>query len=385
MRYLLSLLFWFGLVLTSYAQTVLTQDVVLSGSDSLRWTGTVDGRGYRLYTAADWTGSIDVQDCTIINLGDSVQPSLTIDGTGTVKLLRVSFSRCNRIIVNGAATPTHITHCSYEADCVNSIEQNGITGDNEPAFHVAGRGGVFSHNIVLRGWVEFGMGWTAEHNVIAGVRGGIRGGGDTIARYNYTFADITVSENVPWWGDVFNIAGGFADFSHNISDCGHWIWRLISGNFHHNLIVHGHAQAWVQIGSATIHHNIFTHRDLHQDRWNDSYDPTCIAFVHQPWSTDNFAVYNNVFDGRGTDTDHPAASWGAYVVDGSTMPKFAGNVLYNVPNSWQGNILDTSGNFIGDPGFQNPPAEFPYTATDFISGGVTVREVLEMYRVAYHY
>ncbi len=434
----------------------LEEDLVLTGATNLLIQGTADkpclveGNNFSIRSADGWTGGISAQYCTFRDLGTASSvdgdgnlipgtPALAVAvaGSAAVSFGACDFDACNQIQIT-------TQDASTAAFVGNVFEDNGTFWiDKEPGATQASlilsgsspKPKVFQGNLVLRGGPVFQSGkWKiggrrGEGNIISGLRGSLQSGSDTnVARNNYIRAYLPVDPDLyPYWSQVTTVAGAFRKFENNVVNAGRFLLRQISGEFSRNLLVNcGHGGNFLQIGTASVHHNIFAHVDEQQDRYGDTYFPIPYSFVEQVYASDSFEVYNNTFDGSGFDANHPAAIYGITLENGAFMPRADHNIFYNIPGDWvigphnpdeahepyperlgygdynlfwggpglpytvsvpglnYGDDGYGGNDVFADPQFQGPvPIRWPYDEGDIIAGAVTVADILAYYRTVY--
>lgn len=328
----------------------LDDDLVLSGDDLLVINGTpenpckLDGKHHAIYTDG-WGGAILIQNCRIKRLGTQSSKSqpgapafrLEVFGGGDVTITNSTFAQCNQFLVRNRDSSTvtlqgntwlrdgtyHIDHDAYYSqDCLTA--DGNSTG---PKF--------FQGNTVLKGAVVFnspnwliGGDTDAEGNLIRGFRAALQSGhGSNVAKHNYIHADITIDPvHHPYWSQVTTVVGPFREFSYNVVNTARWMLRFISGEVHHNLLVNLAGESFVQIGDATIHDNIFAH--YYKAPGVISYPAASFIYAYQP--TDNFEVYNNVFDARGDQDETAIVIAGLTVGAQGFISSLRNNVFYGL-------------------------------------------------------
>src|SRR5262249_53304824 len=101
----------------TYAQTLtLTQDLVLSGSQSLQMIGSIvpagrvriNGNGFRIRTSGSWSGHLTLRYADVVGLGKLNDGLLAMDLTTTAPLTleNCNFDGCAKLAftLNGTAT-----------------------------------------------------------------------------------------------------------------------------------------------------------------------------------------------------------------------------------------------------------------------------------------
>ena len=299
----------------TYAQVLnLTQDLVLSGSQSLQMMGTntpggrvrIIGNGFRIRTSGTWTGHFTLRYADVVGLGQLNDGLLAIDTTTTSPLIMEScnFDACGKLAftLNGTATAS-VSSNEFRCNTLVPLSQypDETYGDlsSYPALQLLGSSTgqkVYRANNMGAGWLRLtGVNhWTiggdgdADGNVFIGPRVGImlESGSDHITiRRNY-------SRHVYFggWSQGNNFELGASDnnvlVEHNIVRDSSWAVRDVACEFRYNLILGaGHQWMWITGDNAFVHHNIFAGGDA---------DVTGIWLIYSP---QNVRFYNNTIDG----------------------------------------------------------------------------------------
>jgi len=302
----------------------LTQDLTLSGSDSLTAGAdggapcTIDGQGHSIVTMTAWAGSIKINGCTLSNLGTDTVPAINVAGSGdgaTFDVRNSTFEACGQIELTAAGAMTFVfSH--------NTLAETGLVPlpldslpNSLPAFSFGGEGGpsqkLFQGNRVLRSWVQISNAhnWliggpaAADGNVLIGLRGGVNLDGSAIVvQGNYIRPTMTyakVNQLAAFYGT------GKADspmvVEHNVIRSGNWLIRtLVHADLRYNLLGDPYAVSWVLTGfndDVRIHHNLLVR--------NNKLAETNVSVegfrVISSSSTDppSVSIYNNTLDGSG--------------------------------------------------------------------------------------
>ena len=307
-----------------YAQTLtLTQDLVLSGSQSLQMVGTntpggrvrLNGNGFRIRTSGAWTGHVTLRYADVVGLGKLNDGLLGMDLTTTAPLTLEScnFDACAKMAftLNGAATAS-ISSNEFRCNTLVPLSQypDETYGDlsSFPAVQLLGNSTgqkVYRANNMGAGWLRLsGVNhWTvggdndADGNVFIGPRVGIMlesGAHHITVRRNY-------SRHVYFggWSQGNNFELGASDnnvlIEHNIVRDSSWPVRDVACEFRYNLILGaGHQWMWITGDNASVHHNIFAGGDA---------DVTGVWMIYSPH---NVHFYNNTLDGL-NETAGPSA------------------------------------------------------------------------------
>jgi ferric-dicitrate binding protein FerR (iron transport regulator) len=331
----------------------LTEDLVLSGTDTLEIKGTPErpcalvGNRHRIRTSGTWTGKVRIAHCDVRELGDRVTFSpegkitsqapaleLTASQDAEISIDRATFraSSSVRLRLDGAST-ARFTNSVCAEDSVVSVDK--ARERSFAFFEATGSSGapkVFQGNRVYRSYVEVtGKNWTiggetdAESNLIIGLRAGLLAYGEgTIVRGNYFHVLMPRTAEYPYWSQVstFTTARG-ALAEHNVIRDGEWIVQFVEGEFRHNLICDINDHNLLRNASTgRIHHNIFV-------AGKPDHPPGsmggCIFIVYAPKDGQSGAeIWNNTFDAGGT-MNVP----GLEMNSGGFVKSLRNNVYYN--------------------------------------------------------
>ncbi len=413
----------------TYAQVLnLTQDLVLSGSQSLQMAGTntpggrvrINGNGFRIRTSGTWTGHFMLRYADVVGLGKLNDGLLAMDVTTTAPL---TFENCNldgcgklAFTVNGIATAS-ISSNEFRCNTLVPLSQypDETYGDlsSYPALQLLGNSTgqkLYRANNMGAGWLRLtGVShWTiggdtdADGNVFIGPRVGImlENGSDHITvRRNY-------SRHVYFggWSQGNNFELGASDdnvlVEHNVVRDSSWAVRDVACEFRYNLVLGaGHQWMWITGNNAFVHHNIFAGGDA---------DVTGIWLIYSP---QNVRFYNNTIDGL-NQTAGPSAlnvdeaatadvqSCAFLNMHSPVMVDFPGatnlinvghNSFYNPQAGSLQNYADNShpATDIGglnaqvNPAYTNPTNAVGIDDVAVWARTTTTRQILELYRARY--
>ena len=298
-----------------YAQVLnLTQDLVLSGSQSLQQEGTpapggrvrINGNGFRIRTSGSWTGHFTVRYADVVGLGQLNDGQTAIDVTTTAPLVleNSSIDSCGQLSFSLGGTAT-ASISSNEFRCNTRVplgqypdETYGAQSSFAALRLFGGSTGqkVYRANNMGAGWLRLtgvnhwviGGDSDADGNIFIGPRVGIMlesGSHHITIRRNY-------SRHVYFggWSQGNNFELGAANnnvvVEHNVVRDSSWAVRDVACEFRYNLILGaGHQWMWITGDNAFVHHNIFAGGDA---------DVTGIWLIYDP---QNVRFYNNTIDG----------------------------------------------------------------------------------------
>jgi hypothetical protein len=359
-----------------YAQTVnLTQDVVLSGSQSFELIGSPGGRirlngnGHRIVSGGT-SGDLVLRDVDVYGLGspdNTSAPGIDVTTTGTTGSVAIEdsiFDRGNpvRLRFNGSSTAAlegNLFRSSMRmpigqfpgADPVSPIPSTA------PVVSISGSSAatkVFAGNNVAAAPVRFEdvNRWTiggdsdAESNVLIGPRASFEVLDSSNVTVEGNFVDHTYYGG--WsMGQLLELHGSRPlSVKHNVLIDSSWPVRGIGDEFAYNLVLEAGHQWMVPDNGAYIHHNIFVGGD------NDTGGITGYYEI-------SARIENNTFDGLLGGMVHSAITW----QKGQTTLR--SNALVGIP-TWAAAAVDRQGGTIdaGFNGFFNP------LQTNYL-GGVT--------------
>jgi hypothetical protein len=299
----------------AYAQVLnLTNDLVLTGSQSLQMTGTnspggrvrINGNGFRIRTSGTWAGHFTLRYADVVGLGKLNDGLLAMDVTTTAPLTleNCNLDGCGKLAftLNGTATAS-ISSNEFRCNTLVPLSQypDETYGylSSFPALQLLGSSTgqkIYRGNNMGAGWLRLtGVNhWTiggdsdADGNVFIGPRVGIMlesGSHHITVRRNY-------SRHVYFggWSQGNNFELGASDnnvlVEHNVIRDSSWAVRDVACEFRYNLILGaGHQWMWITGDNAYVHHNIFAGGDA---------DVTGIWMIYSP---QNVRFYNNTIDG----------------------------------------------------------------------------------------
>ena len=320
----------------------LSANVLLTGADSLKAVGggtrfALDAHGFGIATAPDWTGTIQIADCDIVNLGTSTTLAIDVHaGAGaTFDVERTTFATSGGIGIQ--ATGDIAFKFSN-----NTIQSNSVVGAAQPSFRFGGTSGsipkLFQGNRILRSWVEIqnGGNWqvggasAVEGNIIVGPQAGLRidaiAVSAVVVRGNYIHA-TPASEGAVEHEALDAQGDGTLVVEHNVVRGGNGVvGTFAGGELRYNLLGDPSGGAWVVIGSdagARVHHNIFV-RNTHPAQ-----KVTGVSVV-APATNPNSSVYNNTIDGSGT--CYGATSRAVSVDENAFLQSLRNNAIFAFPS-----------------------------------------------------
>ncbi len=345
----------------------LTADVVLSGSQSVTYAGTalnrcsINGNGFQIRAAAGFTGSLNISNCDIRNLGAATVPGIdvTVNSSGSVQLTGNVFETFGTIAVgaNDQAQAV-VRNNEFRENTLVPVTSLPVEYSNAtlPVFKGTGSSTAqqyFQGNNVglstvvfenTRNWL-IGGSTDAESNVLMGVRCGftITGSSNMVLRGNYS------QHNYPHrfsQGENFELEGGGFLAEHNVIRSSSWPVRGFGGELRYNLIdASGNSDQVLQapMSNANIHHNIFSFT-VSQTLYSPG---TALDLIYD---VDNVLFNNNVMDGGGTFM----AFYGnpITVTSGSFLGSLRNNVFYNFASQVDAPVLSGA---LGES--TNPPLQ----------------------------
>jgi len=289
----------------------LTEDLVLSGGDSLDVRGTrearctIVGNGHSIRTADQWTGKIKIAACDFRGLGGPKAHAMEARASGAseVTLDGCVFDESSSLSIRTDDRSTaRVTNCTL-------LENSTVVVDKarEKSLPiVVARGGstaakVFQGNRVYKSHLEIdGPNWQIEDNLLIGWRSGVFAtGAGTVVKGNYIHVLMPRTADFPWWSQVasFTTAKG-ALAEHNVIRDGEWIVQFVEGEFRNNVICDINDHNFLRNGSTgRIHHNIFFAGKPDHPPGSQS---ACIFVVYAPKEKETGTeIFNNVFDANG--------------------------------------------------------------------------------------
>ena len=404
--------------------TNLTQDIVLSGSQTFSMVGTpsarvrINGNGHHIRTSGNWTGQFTLRYADLSGLGQLNDSTLAIDVTTTKTLTMENciVDGCGTVSfeLNGTNTAS-VSSNEFRSNMLMPLSQypDEYYGDQSsfPAVKLLGDSTgqkVFRANNMGAGWLRMtgvnnwivGGDTDAQENIFIGPRVGIMlesGANHVTLRRNY-------SHHVYYggWSQGNNFELGAANdhviVEHNIVRDSSWAVRDVACEFRYNLILGaGHEWMWITGDNAYVHHNIFAGGDA---------DMTGIWLIYGP---QNVRFWNNTIDGFnqvngpnvllvGTDATADVQSCAFFntrvspivSVDG-TLTSAGYNSFYNPEVSGIHNYSDNRHpsadigalNAQVNPGFTNAVNSHGIDDTAMWLRTNSLRQVLQMYRTRY--
>ncbi|MBV8882247.1 MAG: hypothetical protein JO332_19985, partial [Planctomycetaceae bacterium] len=298
-------------VLEAGQTLALTQDLVLSGSDSLdvRGTGnarcTIAGNGHSIRTTEQWTGRVRVSFCDLRGLGNVRAHALDTRGAGgsDVALDGCLFDQSSSLSLRtDGDSSARLTNCTILDNSTVAVDK--AREKSLPVVIARGTSAapkVFQGNRVYKSHLEIDApNWLIADNLLIGWRSGIFAyGAGTVVKGNYIHTLMPRTEEFPWWSQVasFTSARG-ALAEHNVIRDGEWIVQFVEGEFRHNVVCDINDHNLLRNGSTgRIHHNIFFAGKPEHPPGSQS---ACIFVVYAPKREETGAeIFNNVFDANG--------------------------------------------------------------------------------------
>ncbi|MGB7685493.1 MAG: hypothetical protein WBL45_06875, partial [Solirubrobacterales bacterium] len=347
-----------------YAQTVnLTQDVVLSGSQSFELTGSPGGRirlngnGHRIVSPTGTSGDLVLKHVDVYGLGNPANasaPGIDVTATGTTGSVAIEnsiFDGSNPVELrfdgSSAATLTGNLFRSNMRMPIGQQPGSDATSPTVPVVSISGTSAVpktFAGNNVGAAPVLFDRvnRWTiggdtdAESNVLIGPRASFEVLGSSNMSIEGNFLNHTYFGG---WsqGQLLELHGTRPlSVKHNVLVDSSWPVRGIGDEFAYNLVVEAGHQWMVPDTGANVHHNIFVGGD------NDVGGITGYYNI-------SARIENNTFDGLLGGLVHSAINW----QQGQTTLK--SNAFVGIP-TWATAVVDRQGGTVdaGFNGFFNP-------------------------------
>jgi hypothetical protein len=332
----------------------LTEDLVLSGTDSLDVRGTADrrctllGNGHRVRSRGDWTGSVRIRHCDVRKLGAPARLAddgrriaaefpaldLAITGKGALVIEQCDLDECAAVHVrNDGESATTVRAITFRENTRARADKD--VDKSSPCFLARGSSRprkLFQANRIFRSQARFaGPNWLvggdtdADSNLCIGLRVGLFAEGEgTVVRGNYLHLRMPITSEFPYYSQVstFSTSKG-AVGEHNVIRDGEWIVRFVEGEFRYNLVTDIIDHDLMQNGSTgRVHHNLFLAGR------SDSRPGSmmgCIAVIYPPRDRGGgIEIFNNVFDG-GDRLDVPAVE----VAPGAFVKSVRNNVFCN--------------------------------------------------------
>jgi hypothetical protein len=289
----------------------LTEDLVLSGADSLEVRGaagnrcTITGDGRSIRTTEKWTGRIRIEHCDLHGLGSAKINTLDVRASGKAGIVldHCDFDACGPILIRtDEASDARVTNCLIRETSTVSVDKA-----REKSFPVfVARGGstspkLFVGNRVYKSHLEIeAPAWAIRDNLLIGWRSGVfASGAGTVVSDNYVHVLMPRTAEFPWWSQVasFTTARG-ALAENNVIRDGEWIVQFVEGEFRNNVVCDINDHNFLRNGSTgRIHHNIFFAGKPDHPPGSQS---ACIYVVYAPKNGETGTeIFNNVFDANG--------------------------------------------------------------------------------------
>jgi len=192
----------------------LSEDLVLSGNDSLEVRGTgearcsIAGNGHSIRTADSWTGRIRIHACDLRGLGGPKTPAIETKAAGSSELVLDGslFDECSSLSIRTDGSSTaRITGCTL-------LETSTVVVDKArekslPILVARGNSAapkVFQGNRVYKSHLEIeAPNWQIADNLLIGWRSGVFAfGAGTIVKGNYIHVLMPRTPEFPWWSQV---------------------------------------------------------------------------------------------------------------------------------------------------------------------------------------
>lgn len=345
-----------SIVVEAGGMLALSEDIVLSGQDTMEVRGTAEkrctirGNRHRIRTSGEWTGKILISHCDLVELGDQTVFSPQGRITSQAHALELSAAKDAEISVEQSAfrasssvslrldggSTARFSHNVSSEDSIVWVDK--AVERTVPFFSATGSSSgakFFQGNRVYRSGVHItGRNWTiggpsdSESNLIIGLRAGLFAYGEgTLVRGNYLHVLMPRTAEFPYWSQVatFTSARG-ALAEHNVIRDGEWIVQFVEGEFRHNLICDINDHNFLRNGSTgRIHHNLFVAGRPDHPPGSQS---GCIFVVYAPKEGETgVEVFNNTFDAGGV-LNIP----GIEVNPGGFVKSLRNNVFFNFPH-----------------------------------------------------
>jgi len=302
----------------------LTQNLVLSGTTDLNWTDkTFIGNGFKVTSAANYTGHVTIQDSFVSGLGSFNVAGMDVTTTSAITIQNSTFEATGamRFAAQGSA-PLTVRNNELRANNMVTFVANDpsvpvmleLVGSTTGAKVVQGnRLGAGMLNINGgSGWQIGGLN-AGDGNVVIGARAVlhiINSSNDNI-QGNYLHHDYRggFSQGFNLWLE------GSSDhelIEHNVIRGGSWPIQSVGGEFRYNLLIDSGHNFWRSASDNTqIHHNVFANASGP----NTGYDGAIEVYSGES----GLNIYNNTFDVGGSvgQFNAPAIKIGSGSVFGS--------------------------------------------------------------------
>ena len=307
-----------------HATTVsLAADLVLAGSTDLDWTDTtVVGNGFRVTTAAGYSGNVTIRNAMVTGLGDYDSLGLSLSTTGAISVEDSVFEATGaiRLGVQGSAPITVKNNELRANNFVTYVANDPAVPVVLEVFGNTTGAKVIQGNRVAAGMVNVnGGGWQigglaeGEGNVFIGPRVVLHlvNSSNDVIQGNYLHHDYRggFSQGFNLWVDG---SSNQELAEHNVIRGGSWPVQSFGGEFRYNLLVDSGHDFWRSSADGTqIHHNVFTN----PSGPNTGYDGAFKIYGGES----GLDIYNNTLDAGGAVArfNGPALAIGAGSLFGS--------------------------------------------------------------------
>ncbi len=322
----------------------LTGNVTLSGTQSMTYAGTasnpctINGNGFQITSASGFSGTLNISNCRIFNLGTATNPAInvTTNGNGSIQLIGNVWETFGTVSVAANDTAQLVVQNNeFRENTLVPVTNLPIAYANEtlPVVVLSGNSSkqkFFQGNNVGLSTVLFDstQNWLiggdsdAQSNILIGVRCGftVRNSTSMVLRGNYS------QHNYPHrmsQGDNFQLEGDGFLVEHNIIRDSSWPVRGMGGELRYNLIdTSGTLDQVIQgpMSNTNMHHNVLT-MTVNQQLFAPG------SGLRVMFNVDNVQFNNNTFDGGGTFMGFSGSP--IRVLSGSFIGSLRNNVFYN--------------------------------------------------------
>jgi len=310
----------------------LTQNLVLSGSTDLEWNDkTVIGNGFKVTSAAGWSGRVNIQNSFVQGLGGFNALGISVATSGSVSIQGSIFEATGamKFATTGSAAITVKNNELRSSNQFNYVSNDPTVpvvlelGGNTSGAKLV-QGNRIGGGILL---INGGDGWQI---------GGLSAGQGNVLMGARAVLELLDSSNDKVQGNylLHDYHGGFSQgfnlwlqgssshelAEHNVIIGGSWPVQSFGGEFRYNLVVDSGHAFWRSAANATlIHHNLF----VHATGTNTQYDGA-VQLYNGESALD---IYNNSFDVGGATGafDAPIFNIGT----GSLLRSIRNNLLMN--------------------------------------------------------
>ena len=354
----------------TYAQVLnLTQDLVLSGSQSLQLVGSpapggrvrINGNGFHIRSSGTWAGQLTLRYADVVGVGqlNDGSPAIDLTTTAPLTLENCNLDGCGQLSfsLEGTASAS-ISSNQFRGNMLAPLGQYPDESYGAQSSYAALRlFGSSTGQKVYRG-NNMGAGWLRLTGVNHWLIGGDHDGdgnvfiGPRVGLMLENADHITVRRNYSHhvyfggWSQGNNFELGAANDSvlveHNVVRDSSWAVRDVACEFRYNLVLGaGHQWMWITGDNAYVHHNIFAGGDA---------DVTGIWLIYDP---QNVRFYNNTVDGL-NETAGPSA----LNIDGAATADVQSCLFLNLHSPVMVSFAGASTNLlnVGHNCFFNPQA-----------------------------